>query len=185
MEASSTRRVHACARGSRILSCLPRSPSDHFRARVRGSFGRVYARSDRPHFRVRLGVVACLAAVIVLGTTYYVKAIDRLGADASRNAAANYDDRELGVVNAIGANMEVLNEARGWIPENGRYRLLVGTSSTDIDFRNYARYFLMPRRPAPDARWVLCYECDRSRFGSELDVVWEDNQGVLIGRLPA
>ena len=80
---------------------------------------------------------------------------------------------------------EVLNEARGWIPENGSYRLLVGPSSTDIDFRNYARYFLMPRRPAPDARWVLCYECDLSRLGSELDVVWKDNEGVLLGRLPA
>ena len=134
---------------------------------------------------MRLGVVACLAVAIVLGPVYYVKAVHRLGADASRNAAANFDDRELGGANALGAKTDVLNEARGWIPENGSYRLLVGPSSTDIDFRNYARYFLMPRRPARDARWVLCYECDLSRLGSDLDVVWQDDEGVLLGRLPA
>ena len=100
-----------------------------------------------------------------------MKAVHRLGADASRNAAANFDDWELGGANALGAKTDVLNEARGWIPENGSYRLLVGPSSTDIDFRNYARYFLMPRRPARDARWVLCYECDLSRLGSDLHVV--------------
>jgi hypothetical protein len=42
----------------------------------------------------------------------------------------------------------------------------------------------MPRRPAKDARWVVCYECDLSRFGGELHVLWQSDAGVAVGRLP-
>ena len=66
--------------------------------------------------------------------------------------------------------------------ELARYRLLVGPSAPNVD--HFARYFLMPRRPDPDARWVLCYDCDLSPFGDELHVVWQNDAGIVLGRLP-
>jgi hypothetical protein len=41
----------------------------------------------------------------------------------------------------------------------------------------------MPRRRDPRASWVLCYGCDRARLGDGLDVVRENDAGILLGRL--
>jgi hypothetical protein len=135
-----------------------------------------------PHGLVRLGVAACVAVTVLLGLVYFVRAVDRLGDDASRNAAANYDDREFGAGNALGVDKEALYEARAWIPENEAYRVVAGSSPGEIG--NYARYFLMPRRPDSDARWVLCYDCDLSSLGDEFHIVWQNDAGIALGRLP-
>lgn len=158
------------------------SSSDHLRARLRTSFGRIDPRAEWPQGFVRLGVAACVAVVVVLGLVYLAKAVDRLGDEAGGNAAANYDDREFAGGTALGVDQEALSEARGWIPEHATYRLAVGPSATNVD--QFARYFLMPRRPDPDARWVLCYVCDRSRFGDRLQVLWQNDAGIAVGRLP-
>lgn len=150
--------------------------------RIRGSLSRIDPRIEWPHGLVRLSVAACLAVTIVLGLVYFVRAVDRLGADARRNAAATYDDREFAGGNALGVDKEALTEARGWIPENGTYRLLVGPGAADLG--QYARYFLMPRRPDPGASWVLCYRCDPASFRDELQVVWQNDAGITLGRLP-
>jgi hypothetical protein len=123
-----------------------------------------------------------VAVTLVVGLVYFVKAVDRLGADAREHAALNYDDREFGGGNALGVDKGALTEARGRIPEHGTYRLVVGASATNVD--HFARYFLMPRRPDPNARWVLCYGCDVSSLGAELHVVWQNDAGVAVGRLP-
>jgi hypothetical protein len=117
-----------------------------------------------------------------LGLVYFVRAVDRLDGDASQNAAANYDDREFGAGNALGVDKEALYEARAWIPDNEAYRVVTGSSPGEI--AAYARYFLMPRRPDSDARWVLCYGCDLSRFGEEFHIVWQNDAGIALGRLP-
>ena len=118
-----------------------------------------------------------------------MKAVDRLGDDAATNASANYDDREFGGGNSLVVDKNALYEARGLIPEDEPYRVVAGpgvdgaTELTEPHIGEYARYFLMPRRPDPDARWVLCYGCDLSAFGDELEVVWRDELGIAIGRL--
>ena len=66
--------------------------------------------------------------------------------------------------------------------QDATYRIVLG-DLTDPNIGQYARYFLMPRRPDPDARLVLCYECDLSSFGDELQVVWENDAGIALGRL--
>lgn len=155
--------------------------SDHRLATIRGVLGDIDPRTEWPRGFVRFGVVACVALVMVLGLVYFAKAVDRLGADASRNAAANYDDRAFGGGNALGVDKGALNEARGRIPEHAAYRLLVGDG--DGDLMNYVRYFLMPRRPDPDASWVLCYDCDHAGLGNGIDVVWANDAGITLGRL--
>jgi hypothetical protein len=127
-------------------------------------------------------VVACLALTAAVGLVYFAKAVDALGDDARVNAAANYDDRELAGGTALGVDQEALVEARGLIPKEETYRLVVGPRATNIG--QFTRYFLMPRRPADDARWVVCYECDLSSFGGELHVLWQNDAGVAVGRLP-
>lgn len=131
---------------------------------------------------MRLGVALCLAVTVALGLVYFVRAVDRLGDDASLNAAANYDDREFGAGNTLGVDKGALTAARGWIPPNEMYRVVVGPGAP-AEIALYATYFLMPRRPWPDARWVLCYECDLSHFGGELEVVWQNDAGIALGRL--
>ena len=126
-------------------------------------------------------MVACLAVIIVLGLFYFVRAVDRLGEEASTNATANYDDRAFGAGNALDVDKQALSQARGRIPESDTYRLLVPPEAADL--RNFVRYFLMPRRPDPDASWVVCYGCDLASLGSRVRVVWKNNSGFTLGRL--
>ena len=166
------------------------SPPENLVALIRGSLGRIDPRKEWPHGLVRLGVIACVAVTVVLGLVYFVRALDRLGYDASQNAAANYDDREFGAGNALGVDKDALYAARGWIPEGKTYRVVVGphgaetTDRAAADIVAYARYFLMPRRPAPDSTWVLCYGCDLSSLGEELQIVWQNDAGIALGHLP-
>lgn len=120
--------------------------------------------------------------MVALGLVYFVRAVDLLGDDAGQNAAANYDDREFGGGNALGVDKQALAQARGLIPQRGTYRLLVGPNAADL--RNFVRYYLMPRRPDPDASWVLCYGCDLASAGNELQVLWQNDAGITLGRLP-
>jgi len=166
----------------RILISLAPGRSDRLAGRARRQLGRIDPRSDRPHGLVRLGVAVCVALTLALGLVYFVKAVDRLRADARANAASSFDDRQFGGGLSLGVDQEALEEARGRIPERARYRLVVGPSAPNVD--HFARYFLMPRRPDPDARWVLCYDCDLSPFGDELHVVWQNDAGIVLGRLP-
>ena len=156
--------------------------SDRLAGRARRQLGRIDPRSDRPHGLVRLGVAVCVALTLALGLVYFAKAVDRLRTDARANAAASFDDRQFGGGISLGVDQEALQEARGRIPEHARYRLVVGPSAPNVD--HFARYFLMPRRPDPEARWVLCYDCDLSPFGDELHVVWQNDAGIVLGRLP-
>jgi len=149
---------------------------------ARARFDRLATPAGRTHSIARLGVVVCLVLAAAVGLVYFAKAVDALGDAAAANAVANYDDRELAGGTALGVDQEALVAARGLIPEGETYRLVVGPQATNIG--QFTRYFLMPRRPAKDARWVVCYECDLSRFGGELHVLWQSDAGVAVGRLP-
>jgi len=102
---------------------------------------------------VRGGVVACVCAVVVFSVVYLVRAVDRLGDAADANAAANYDDREFAGGNSLVVDKRALYQARALIPDDGLYRVVAGprvegaTELTEPYIDQYARYFLMPRRP--------------------------------------
>ena len=142
-----------------------------------------------PRGIARLGVVLCVTVAAVFGVVYLLRAVDRLGDDATRNAASNFDDREFGGGNSLVVDKRALYEARALIPENGTYRVLSGpgvegaTELTEPYIDQFARYFLMPRRPAQDARWILCYGCDISELGGRFEVVWENGSGISLGTI--
>jgi len=144
-----------------------------------------------PRGVARLGVVLCVAVALGYGSVYFVRALDLLGDQASANAALNFDDREFAGGNAVVVANAALYEARGLIPEDETYRVATGpnvagaTELTEDYIDQYARYFLMPRRPSPDARWIICYGCNpEADLESELEVVWQgETAGILLGRL--
>jgi hypothetical protein len=134
----------------------------------------------------RVGVVACVAVAVALGAVYFVRAVDQLGETASTNAALNFDDREFAGGNSLVADKRALYQARALIPEDGSYRVLTGSpvsgesELTQPYVDQYVRYFLMPRRPAQDAPWIICYGCDTSAIGQPTSVVWTNGGGISI-----
>jgi hypothetical protein len=138
---------------------------------------------------MRFGVVGCVLVASALAAVYSVRAVDRLHGDAGTNAALNFDDREFGGGNSLVVDKRALYEARGLIPEGGSYRIVPGprvegaTELTEPYIDQFARSFLMPRRPDPDAEWILCYGCDPTELEQETQVVWDGGGGITIRRV--
>lgn len=138
---------------------------------------------------IRVGVVFLVgvaALAVVLRYPALVREVDR---DASRNSALSYADREIAGGNGLVADQTALYEARGRIPEDETYHVAVSTgyeggSDLTVPYvESYYQYFLMPRRPAEDAPWVICYGCDLEQYGSRAEVVWESDEGISIARI--
>lgn len=134
----------------------------------------------------RVGVAACVAVAIAFGLVYFVRTVDRLGDAADTNAVANYDDREFAGGNSLVVDKRALYQARALIPDDGSYRIVPGprvegaTELTEPYIDQFARYFLMPRRPDPEAGWIICYGCDPSQLEARATVVWDGGAGVSI-----
>ena len=96
-------------------------------------------------------------------------------------------DRHIAGGNSIVVDQEAADEADVLIPRTETFRVRVGpglrnaTSLTSTYVESWYRYFLLPRRPSLDARWIICYGCDTSELGS-YQVLWRDNNGISIGR---
>lgn len=140
----------------------------------------------------RLGRVALVASVVVaagFGIAYYVKALSHLGDTASANSRLSYADREIGGGNSIVVDQEAAYEARGLIPPSAQYRVVTGgrlknaAPLTGSFVDGWYRSFLIPRRPSPTARWVICYGCDVGALGGSYVVRWQDTNGISIGEV--
>jgi hypothetical protein len=148
----------------------------------------------RERFRVRgpsraIVVVAVVSTCAFVGV-HYVDAVSQLGDAASGNSALSFEDREIAGGNSIVVDQRAPYEARALIPLDSPYRVVVGkrllgrTPLTEEFVTAWLRYFLMPRRPASDARWVICYGCDSSSLGDHYEPIWQDREGISLGRLP-
>ena len=143
----------------------------------------------RDHFFSRVAVALGVAIALAVTAVYYVKALSQLGDTASTNASQAYDDREIAGGNSVIVDQVAAYEARAWIPPNEPYRVVTGsrlrekTDLTEKFVEGWFRYFLMPRRPRSDARWVICYGCDISALGGSYAVRWQDDKGISIGEL--
>lgn len=134
-------------------------------------------------------MVFCLAVIVVALLVRYPQAFADANRTARANAALDYLDRELGGGNSVLPAQSLAIEARGRIPPDETFTVAVGepradwpelTTQATVD--TYLRYFLLPRRPADDAPWVICLACDRSAYPGA-DAVWEDaEQGLAILR---
>lgn len=124
-----------------------------------------------------------LVAVVVR----YPEAFRDANRSARANAALDLLDREVGGGNSVIPDQRLLFEARGRIPADGTFAVALGEARpewTDLTApyaETFLRYFLLPRRAAPDAPWILCFACDHSAYpGAE--VVWQGEDGLSILR---
>jgi hypothetical protein len=141
--------------------------------------------TEWPDGPIRTGVVFLVATVVVAVAIVYPQVLRELGRDASENSAQSYADREIAGGNGIVVDQEAVYAARALIPEDARYHVTVGddyvgSTLTRDHVASYFRYFLMPRRPAETAGWVVCYGCDRSEYGDRADVLWTDGGDLSI-----
>jgi hypothetical protein len=138
---------------------------------------------------IRVGVLFLVSVATVAVIVRYPAVLRELDRDASRNSSLSYADREVAGGNGLVADQTALYEARARIPENETYHVVVGADyegGSDLTVPyvdSYYRYFLMPRRPAEDAQWLICYGCDLERYVSRNEVVWESDKGISIARL--
>jgi hypothetical protein len=137
----------------------------------------------------RGGVVLCVGLSIVFGAIYFPRALTDFDDTASNNSVLSFSDREVAGGNGIVADQEAVYQAQAIIPRNARYRVVTGsalknpTPLTLAFVETWYRYFLMPRRTALDARWIICYGCEVSKLGRPYAIVWQDGDGISIGRL--
>lgn len=123
----------------------------------------------------------------VTGAVRFALAFDEADDRAGENAALSYADRNVGGGNSIVADQSAVFEARGRIPENEPFEVVVGepvegwSELTQAFVASWFRYDLLPRRPRRGAEWVICYACDRATLG-EVEVVWEGDDGTAILR---
>jgi hypothetical protein len=135
---------------------------------------------------VRVGVVFLVGVAVLAVVLRYPAVLRDLGRDATRNSALSYSDREIAGGNGLVDDQIALYAARALIPEEERYHVAVGAdyeggsdlTVTYVD--SYYRYFLMPRRSAEDASWIICYGCDLETYGSGAEVVWESESDNAV-----
>jgi hypothetical protein len=133
--------------------------------------------------------VACAAIAAGFALGYFPRAVSRLGDAASENSRLSFADREIAGGNSIVVDQEAAFEARLLIPRQATYRVVAGphlqgaTPLTRPFVEGWFRYFLMPRRPARDASWIVCYGCDEAELGEAFHRRWRDLSGISIGRL--
>ncbi len=138
---------------------------------------------------VRVGVVFLVAVTAVAVLLRYVDVLRGFQADASTNASLSFSDREVAGGNELVADQTAAYAARAIIPEHDSYHVAVdpgyaGGGALTVDHvAAFYRYFLLPRRPAESAPWVICYGCDLEPYGPNATVVWQSPENICIVRL--
>jgi hypothetical protein len=137
----------------------------------------------------RVGALVVVALALGFCAVYFVKSLDHADAQATANSSLSYADREVAGGNSIIVDQNAAYEARALIPTTSTYRVVTGGTVKDATTLTapfvdaWFRYFLVPRRPAADARWIICYACDVSKLGGPYTVRWQDTSGISIGQL--
>ena len=129
----------------------------------------------------------CVAVTLGALAVRYPDAFQDANETARANAALDQVDRDLGAGNSVFPDQRLLVEARGLIPPDESFAVAAGnpqpgwTELTAGSSEPFLRYFLLPRRLDPNARWIICVGCDRSA-DSGADSVWEGADGLSILR---
>lgn len=132
---------------------------------------------------VFLALVAFLSVLVELPGV-----VAERGRAAASNASLSFADREVAGGNEVVPDQSVLYEARARIPTNATYRVAVGpdyrggTALTVPYVASFFTYFLMPRRPAEDAEWIICLDCELRAEHAGVEVVWRGPEEMSILR---
>jgi len=138
---------------------------------------------------IRVGVVFLVVVTAVASVTRFPATFNRLSDAAARGSSLSYADREIAGGNGVVDDQAAVYEARARIPPHETYHVAVGEdfeAESDLTVpyvASYFRYFLMPRRPAEGAPWIVCYGCDLAEYGDDAEVVWQNDDGIAIVRV--
>ena len=130
--------------------------------------------------------------VVLMAASAAIRAaitVDDLGDQAAANSALSYSDREIAGGNAVVVEQEAIYQAAARIAVGESFRVVVGESYeeggelTATYVESFYRSFLMPRRTASDAEWVICYGCDLGSLGGTATVVWRGPEEISIARV--
>jgi hypothetical protein len=139
-----------------------------------------------PQGVIRTGVAFLVALTVVVVVVRLPTVVRDLEDEAASNSSLSFTDREVAAGNGVVADQTAVYVARARIPENKTYHVAVGaeyaggTELTAPFVESYYQYFLMPRRPADDASWVICYGCDVAQVEPRTEVVWRGDQDISI-----
>jgi len=141
---------------------------------------------ERPGAPVRVGVIFLVAVTVIAAIAGLPHAFRERSDTATRNAALSFSDREIAGGNGLIVDQQAAYEARARIPVHASYRVAVdpryrGGSDLTVPYvASWFQYFLMPRRPAPDAPWIVCYGCDVSQYGPRAQIVWRGPSHISL-----
>jgi hypothetical protein len=128
----------------------------------------------------------CVVVAAAAAAARYPAALSEANHTARRDAGQSYTDREIAGGNAVLPSQRSMYEARARIPSDATYEVAIGEHREDWPplapdhTPTYVRYVLAPRHEAPDADWVVCFNCELGRYPGE--VVWRDDEGNALVR---
>lgn len=137
---------------------------------------------------VRVGVVACVAAACLVGAGRLDDAIAVFDFHADANMAATFSERTYPDIEWLVGGATVMEDARLWMPEDARYRVVHGAGPLGArraeSLRFFLRVLLMPRRQTQleSAPWVFCHDCTPSLLGTGYEVLSDSGHGFLFAR---
>jgi hypothetical protein len=139
---------------------------------------------------IRQLLIAYWLVVVALAVLVrYPEAFRDANRSARANAALDVLDLQSGGGNSVIPDQRLLFEARGLIPRDGTFAVALGprqegwTDLTATYAETFLRSFLLPRRAAGDAPWILCFACDRGTYPGAR-VAWEGDDGLSILERP-
>lgn len=139
-----------------------------------------------PSGPIRICVLFLVATAAIAVVLTYPGLVRDAGDQAATNSAQSYIDRAVAGGNGLVANQEAVYAARALIPTDAAYHVAVapdyegGDELTQGHVGSYFRYFLVPRRPAEAASWIVCYGCDLAEYGPRAEVLWRGDDDISI-----
>ena len=135
-------------------------------------------------------MILCAAAATLVCLTRFDQVMGLYDWRADRNDAQGYLERLYGDDGVV-RSRRVVEEARARMPEDARYRVVVGprlgegNRFTSVVVAEFLDYFLLPRRQVDDASadWAFCYGCDTAALGKRYEPLADAGNGVSFGRL--
>ena len=136
---------------------------------------------------VRVGVVASVAATCLAAAGQLDDAVAVFDYHADANALATFNQRTYPEIEFIPGGAEVMEDARLWMPDDARYRVVDGPDalvSRAGSLRTFLTVLLMPREQTQveTTPWVFCYGCSPSTLGPEYETLSDSGHGFLFAR---
>lgn len=138
---------------------------------------------------VRVGVVACIAAASLVGAGRLDDALAVFDFRADTNVASTFNERTYPEIAELPGGARVMEDARLWMPENARYRVIRGPRPPWKLTSGSLRYFLLvllsPRTQTQleSVPWVFCYGCTPSTLAPKYQVLSDSGHGFVFARL--